>query len=317
MRQHNWIASIVVLMALAGSSVACARRTPSLAQAWTPADDDALAHRLVDVLARACPTAPPDDLPARDSCASQLASLPLLEQRMAEPFLFGAQVARGAYDFVDRRVTQFNPLVWRKMYLSLEMFTGDYRVEHSSGRTIVIAETRFRGKLDEGEYPYPFWHSRAKWESYEFAIATIFVVDGGRIVGALRSANQDRGRPSLERQFDGDWDASAQGRPAVLYRRLFSPSNPYVSALDDSFRAFEAEARPYECTHCHRPDNPAGQAQLEMLIYPNQALVSRHALARHRRGANAPGCAGRLGGDCRRGPSQASLRPGAGVRDYS
>jgi hypothetical protein len=209
-------------------------------------------------------------------------SLPVLREHMAEPFLWGPQSAPESYAFEDGRTTRFNPLAWRKMYLSLEMFTGEYRVERDSGRTILKAKTRFRSGLDPGQYPYPFWHSTAKWDSYELARETLFVIEGDRVVGALRSAEQDPSRPRVARTFDGDWKAGAdaEGHPVVLYRRLFSPSNPYVAPLERAFRAFEAESRPYNCAGCHRPDNAAGQAQLEMLCYPNQALASRHTVVR-------------------------------------
>ena len=182
----------------------------------------------------------------------------------------------------DSTTTRFNPLVWRQMYLSLEMFTGPYRIEEEGNRTLLRMATLFRNELDPGEYPYPFWHSTAKWESYEFSREILFVIEGGKMIGAVRSAEQDRTRPAVTHSFDGNWDWRGSGgdvkTPVVLYRRLFSRTNPHVVELDQAYRAFEAASRPYHCTSCHRPDNLAGQRQLEMICYPNQALASRHTI---------------------------------------
>lgn len=263
--------------------LSCVPRASSPPQA-TGSDDTRLAVRLVEALAEACPVVAVDDTNAREACASRLASLSVLSEQMSEPFLWGAQTTATSYRLEDGRTTRFNPLVWRKMYLSLEMFSGEYRIEQVAGRTILRATTRFRNALDPGEYPYPFWHSAAKWESYQRARETLFVIESGKVTGALRSATQDLGRPAVARAFDGNWRSTAidgsEGPSVVLYRRLFSRSNPHVATLDLAFRAFEAESRQYNCAGCHRPDNRAGQRQLEMFCYPNQALASRHTIVR-------------------------------------
>ncbi len=283
-RPPRFVAAPAFLVAVLAASMSCAPRMLSKVQGSNASDASALAIHLAEALAEACPVSRPDDLNAKGSCASKLANLPILRERMSEPFLWGTQTRTTSYDFEDGRTTRFNPLVWRKMYLSLEMFAGTYRIERVADTTILRMATRFRSELDPGDYPYPFWHSTAKWESYEFALETLFVIVDGKIIGALRSADYDRSRPALARTFDGNWNWVAEqggrGPSVALYRRLFSPSNLNVAPLDRAFRAFEAESRQYNCAGCHRPDNPAGQRQLEMFCYPNQALASRHTIVR-------------------------------------
>jgi hypothetical protein len=285
-----------IAFALATGSCANAPRDGRAAVATStrsaPAVDggDALSATLATALAKACPLARENDEEARTTCATNLATLSVLRDHMSEPFLWGAEPSpEGAFE--DARTTRLNPLVWLKMYLSLEMFTGAYRTETVGSRTILHAETRFRSELDPGEYPYPFWHSATKWDSYQFASETLFFIDGGRVIGALRSAKQDRAqRRPVARTFDGQWGGGGgepmedgdggTRRSVVLFRRLFSSTNPNVEKLDRAFRDFEAESRQYHCAGCHRPDNPAGQRQLEMLCYPNQALSARHRIVR-------------------------------------
>ncbi len=275
-------------------------RTPATA---TIEAESRLATRLAVALAEACPVATASDEKAKDACASKLASLRVLEQHMDEPFLWGDEsAAPGRLE--DGKTTRFNPLVWRKLYLALEMFTGEHSIERLGDRTIVRLKTQFRNELDPGEYPYPFWHSAAKWESYQKSTETLFVIEGDRIRGALRSTRHDSSRSSVPHTFNGSFigDGKDGEAPAVaLYARLFSRSNPHVAALDRAFRAFEAGARPYNCVACHSPDNTAGQRQLEMLCYPNQALTSRHSIVRAIEARQMP-------------PSQTSGHP-AGISD--
>ncbi len=249
--------------------------------------DAALARDLGGALLRACPVVAAGDEAAREACAERLGAIPELKDRMAEPFLWGGQATPTA-PFEEGAKTSFNPLAWRKMYLSLEMFSGEPRVETrieaGRTRTYLHVASRFRGSLEPGEYPYPFWHSKPKWDSYQQSTEVIFLIEDGTVKGALRSATQDKERPATARAFDGNWvwkDAAGKEQPeAAIYARLFSPDNPHVAELDRAYRAFEAEARPYNCTTCHKPDNPARQRPLEILLYPNHALTARHEIAR-------------------------------------
>ena len=273
---------------------ACARPSPDASREPRPdrglaveGSDENLARVLGAALVRACPVVAASDESAREKCAQRLDAIPALTARMAEPFLWGGQATATA-PFEEGAKTSFNPLAWRKMYLSLEMFSGEprvqSRVEAGRKRTYLHVASRFRGALEPGEYPYPFWHSKPKWESYQRSTEVVFLIEDGTVKGALRSASQDPERPATARSFDGNWvwkDAAGKDQPeAAIYARLFSPDNPHVAELDRAYRAFEAEARPYNCTVCHKPDNPARQHPLEILLYPNHALTARHEIAR-------------------------------------
>jgi hypothetical protein len=50
-------------------------------------DAASVARELAEALVRACPTARPDDLIAKNACASELTSLPVLRDRMKETTL--------------------------------------------------------------------------------------------------------------------------------------------------------------------------------------------------------------------------------------
>jgi hypothetical protein len=128
-------------------------------------DDAILATEVAQALVDACPVASPGDENARGACAEKLARLTVLRDIMSEPFLWGGQKPGAGYGLADSNTTRFNPLVWRKMYLSLSMFTGERRIERVDGKTVLHLANRFRNELDIGSYPYPFWHSKAKWDS--------------------------------------------------------------------------------------------------------------------------------------------------------
>jgi hypothetical protein len=243
-----------------------------------------LADDIAKLLVGACPVTPRDDAVGREQCASALGQSALLRQSLRDGFLWGSQ-KRDANDYSFRGTTKFNTFVWRKMYLSLLMFPGSYSVEHVGQQTILRMPFLFRNDLDMGEYPYPFWHSKEKWDSWQHAKELLFVIENGSVKGALRSFEADPAKqPSVSREWDGQWQwKSGDGdevEPAVtLYSRLLSPNNPYTTKLNDAYRAMEAEARKHECFVCHNPANGGGMNQLVFFNYPNQALYARHKIA--------------------------------------
>jgi mono/diheme cytochrome c family protein len=250
---------------------------PGTAQA---PDEQTLAIRLAQELNAACPMTDPADLAARERSAALLARSPLLREAFAEPVLWGSQRAPGLYRPAESALTRFNPLVWRRMYLSLFMFPGDFRVERVEAYTLLRMPCRFRNALDPGEYPYPFWHAPRKWESWERCVELIFVLEGGKVIAILRSAAQDPVRPHVARVWDGRWrwtDAHAKEQPRVsLYRWLFSAQNPHVARLEAAYRALEEGLREQNCAACHSPSNVASMNPLRLLNFPNQALTERH-----------------------------------------
>jgi hypothetical protein len=239
-------------------------------------------------IAQACPLVSPADEDARAVCAAKLTDFALLRDTMAEPFLWGGQRPGKGYRLSDSDTTRFNALVFRRMYLSLLMFTGEVRTESAGNFTVIHLPFQFRNQLDPGSYPYPFWHSKAKWDSWQLSPDLVLVMEDGKLTGALRSSDrpdeQQRRERYVERSWSGQWHWSKDGQdmPYVsLYTYLFSPGNPHVKELDAAYRALESEMRSTSCLVCHSPDNFAKASQLEFFNYPNQALYARHSIVMH------------------------------------
>lgn len=249
--------------------------------------DQELAQKLGQGLRQACPLADPGDEEARNACAAALTDYVLLKDAMANPFLWGGQQEQdgGVTDgwSLDGHVTKFDPRVFRRMYLSLYSFGGDFTVEAiSGGRTALHLTPRFRNKLDMGSYPYPFWHRISKWESYQLANELVLIIKDRKIQGAQRSfaAKTDRS-DFVTHEWGGQWEWRRGGEVMpfnALYTYLFSKENPYVKDLDAAYRAMETKLRAQNCMVCHSPDNGPGMEQLELFSYPNQALTGRHRI---------------------------------------
>jgi hypothetical protein len=243
-------------------------------------DDAALAQRIAEGLIAACPPADPGDEKARDLCAEKLTQFKLLRDSLSDPIYWGGHKAGTSYAPEESQLTLFNPFVWRRMYLSLFMFSGTYRIERADPYTVLHVPYQFRNQLDIGAYPYPFWHSKAKWDSYQLATELLLVFQDGKIVAAYRSEKQDKARSYVPHVWDGRWqwiDKNGREMPYVsLYTYLFSPSNPHVERLDAAYRALEAVAREQSCNVCHSPSNPTQMNPLRLLNFPNQALTMRH-----------------------------------------
>jgi hypothetical protein len=245
-------------------------------------DDVDLAQKIAEGLIAACPRADPTDEKARDQSAEKLTRFTLLRDSSSDPIYWGGHTAGKSYAPEASQATLFNPLVWRRIYLSLFMFPGQYRIERADSYLLLRLPYQFRNGLDPGAYPYPFWHSKQKWDSYQLATELILVFQNGKILAGYRSESQDPGRPYLPRVWDGQWhwiDRNGQEQPYVaLYTYLFSPANPHEERLDAAYRALEAEARQYNCAFCHSPSNPAQMNPLRLLNFPNQALTVRHQI---------------------------------------
>ena len=267
-------AQTLLLVALLGATCS----TPE------PTDNASIALELGHQIAASCPLASPSDEDARAQCAAKLTALTLLGERMDEPFMWGGQRAGKGYRLDESDTTRFNAFVWRRMYLSLLMFTGEVRVESAGNFIVIHLPYQFRNQLDMGSYPYPFWHSKTKWDSWQLSPELVLVMEGGRLKGALRSAMRDETRPYFPRTWSGQWQWREGGKemPYVsLYTYLFSRDNPHVANLDAAYRAMSTEMRSTACLVCHAPDNLAKTSTLEFFNYPNQALYSRHSIVMH------------------------------------
>src|SRR5688572_27813198 len=100
-----------------------------------PADEE-VARRAVEAMIAACPVTDIHDEGERDACAEQLAELEPLRDVMASPFVWGGQSATDDGSLEGSHTTRFNPFVWRKLYLSLMMFPGDYTMEQTGDRLV-------------------------------------------------------------------------------------------------------------------------------------------------------------------------------------
>jgi hypothetical protein len=245
-------------------------------------DDPDRGKAFAEALIAACPPADPSDAHARDLAATRLGQSTLLRDAIRDPIFWGGHLAGHSFRPEDNPLTVFNPFVWRRIYLSLFIFTGQYQIERVGNLTVLHLPCRFRNALDPGAYPYPFWHSQKKWDNYQRAVEVTLAIENGKIIAGYRSDTEDPSRPYVARQWDGLWqwtDAAGKEMPyASLYSYLLSASNPYVERLDAAYRALEAEARPHNCTFCHSPSNPAQMNPLRLLNFPNQALTVRHQI---------------------------------------
>jgi hypothetical protein len=243
-------------------------------------DDVSLAEKIARGLIAACPPADPTDEKARDLSADKLTQFTLLRDALSDPIYWGGHTAGKGYAPEESQTTLFNARVWRRMYLSLFMFPGQYRIESSDPYIVLHLPSQFRNALDVGAYPYPFWHSKKKWDSYQLATELLLVFEKGKIIAAYRSETQDPQRPYIAHAWDGQWrwiDKAGHEMPYVaLYSYLFSAANPHVSRLDAAYRALEAAAREHTCFVCHSPDNSTQMNPLRLLNLPNQALTLRH-----------------------------------------
>ncbi|UBF24700.1 hypothetical protein K9N68_23945 [Kovacikia minuta CCNUW1] len=255
-----FLASIVLPIALAWGCSSTQPTNPSasspssspLPVSSSPSSKDAsLAMEIGKGIIAACPIADPGDEKARDQCGEKLAKLEVFRDSVGEEVLWGGQKEAGLYVLKENHLTAFDPLVWRRTYLSTFMFSGEPSVEEKDGLTVVHLPIHFRNKLDIGSFPYPFWHSNKKWTSYQQAKELLLVMKDGKVKGAMRSADKDPQRPMVKHEWDGQWrwtDTSGQQEPkVVLYKYLFSEANPHVKSLDTAYRAFEVEMREHSC----------------------------------------------------------------------
>jgi mono/diheme cytochrome c family protein len=243
-----------------------------------PADDE-LATAIATGLVAACPQGgDAAEEAARNDCAGKLTEFAPLRDAMREPFIWGAQAAGAGYR-IDKSTNKFNARVWRRLYLSTFMFGADFSTEQIADYTVLHVPITFRNAMPIGAYPYPFWHSNNKWESYTYSTTIHFIIQRGQVIGALRSADQDRTRTKVSHAWDGlwRWEQGGVQMPYVsLYDYLLSKGNPHAARLDETYRALEDRMRKNNCQACHAPDNQGQSQQLEFFVYPNQALTGRH-----------------------------------------
>ncbi len=271
--RHRPAHLLAIFLTAALLSVPAAAQTPKL---------DAIAANMASKLAAACPRAAPDDTAAHTACANAL--------RQTTDLPFADTIAWGGAQpdlrLAKKKLSNFHPEIFRSLYLSLFWFDGTWFVTHDDRDDVDVIHLGafFRNALPPGEFPYPFWHSEAKWTDYERNNQIAFYVDPqARIFAATRGADGQesaRGYPMQHQPtpaFEGNWqwtDASGQRQPkASLFSSRYSADNPYLVSLDDTYRGFALEMRNGTCLRCHTPGNRAGADRLVLLQTPAHAAA--------------------------------------------
>lgn len=243
-----------------------------------------LQERIARQFKQASPIADPGDARARDAAAARLVECRDFLASVGDRLLWGGCEPVKGYDPRTYTLTEFDPLVWLKLYGSTFMFTGEHEVKTQGPFSILELKAKFRSKLDPGDYPYPFWHSHQKWQAYLNLNSLCVVFRDDRIVAVYRMATSGPAVAPDERKWDGRWhwtDATGSEQPRVaLFSYMFGADNPHRAAVDEAYRRLEKGFRARECTACHAPDNAGKAKSLLLLNYPNQALLSRRTLLR-------------------------------------
>lgn len=241
-----------------------------------------LQERIAKQFAEASPLADPGDARARDAASLKLAGCRDFITATGERVLWGGCDPVKGFDPKTYTLTEFDPLVWLKLYASTIMFTGEHEVRMEGPYSVLEMKAKFRSNLDPGDYPYPFWHSAKKWQAYLDLASLCVVFEGDKIVATYRVAKSDPAKPPIQREWDGKWhwtDADGKAQPRVsLFSYVFAADNPHRAGVEEAYRQLEARFRAQDCTSCHAPDNAGKAKELLLLNFPNQSLVSRHKL---------------------------------------
>lgn len=254
-----------------------------------------LAERIARQVIAASPLADPADAAARDLAGVRLAACKDLVDAADGTVLWGGFNPDQGYDPERYRLTrespidfaqltEFEPVVWAKLYLSTFMFSGKYEIHEENGLTILDLEAKFRGGLSPGDYPYPFWHSPNKWTAYMNAERLLLVFARGRLIAGMRKSPEPESLKLIRRPWDAKWnwvDEKGDPQPRVaLFDYLFSKDNPHVVPLEASYRELESKLRAANCMSCHEPDNQSRINDLLLLNYPNQSLIMRRSIVK-------------------------------------
>lgn len=243
-----------------------------------------LASDMAGEMSRACPAAAPNDVTAFNACRARLFEDSLLRRTLVDFTLWGRQ-RDPKLALKETNLTQFGPDVLTGMYISLFMFDGKYKVDYVESEKLYRVElaSTFRNRMAPGEFPYPFWHEDAKWQTYQNSNSMLFFVDPEttRIKYALFTAfgtpdpTATKFEPVATREFDGKWlwtDANGKTQPQItLFDGLFSAENPNIVKVDATYRDFALSLREGTCMNCHVPNNPNKMKRLVLLQSPAHA----------------------------------------------
>lgn len=265
---------------LAVAATALLTLSPGAGRAEVSFDIDAFAAALAASLAKSCPMADPGDVAAHEACRRDIGTG--VEARMRNDYiLFGGQQSTKFW-IKDKKTSVFRGDLYQDMYMTLYMFTGKFRVQQSpDGLRTIGLQAYFRNKMPAGRYPYPFWHTPAKWLAYESANELRFRMnEDGKVVFAYRAdVGSDENRGPYEHvehpYFLGEWmwrDDRGGAQPEVtLFSGMYSPDNPNLAALDDAYRKMALNFRDADCTVCHMPEGHRKMNKLTLLQTPYHA----------------------------------------------
>jgi cytochrome b561 len=243
-------------------------------------DVNRFAADLAASLAKECPMASTSDVAAHEACRKNMGQG--AEAHMREGMLlFGGQQPKYFW-LRDKKTSVFRGDVFEDLYMSLYMYTGKYRVEDApDGLKVIGIQAYFRNGLPPGRYPYPFWHSNAKWLAYEKSNELRFrITRAGKVEFAYRAdfgSDENRGPYThVERPpFLGEWmwrDDSGQAQPKMtLFSEFYSEDNPNLDSLDVSYRKMALTFRDANCTVCHQPEGHGRMNKLVLLQTPVHA----------------------------------------------
>jgi hypothetical protein len=260
-------------------------------------DGPATAARIVASLAGHCPMTAPADVAAFDACRTTIGQGPEGEAVGSGSVLWGGEQPNVAPK--DKNLTWFRGDLFLRMYASLYMFTGDWTGEvREDGTYVIRTQAFFRNELPPGHFPYPFWHSAAKWDAYEKSNQINFYLspDGRVRLVTRHNGGSESGRPEYRHVeppvFAGQWnwtDANGQAQPAVtLFSDLYSASNPVLPELDQRYRAFALNLRDADCQSCHVPDGHKYMRKLTLLQTPLHTAGEIEATLRAVRESSMP-----------------------------
>jgi cytochrome b561 len=271
---------------------------PSPVTAAEPAFDvDKFAAEMAASLAKACPMASPSDVAAQEACRAAIGRG--AESRMREDYiLFGGQQP-SKFWLRDKKTSVFRGDLFQDLYMSLYMYTGKFRVQDApDGLKVIGVQAYFRNGLPPGRYPYPFWHSNAKWEAYEKSNELRFRVSkAGKVIFAYRAdigSDENRGpyRHVERPPFIGAWmwrdDQGGAEPAATLFSEWYSKDNPNLAPLDDAYRKMATSFREADCTVCHQPEGHKGMNKLVLLQTPVHAAIHIDAVLDEVRSGKMP-----------------------------
>lgn len=254
---------------------------PASPPAVAPDSTTSFHEMIAQGIIAASPVLDPADTRTRDRAAEKLAKLAEFIDSCEGVLLWSRFDPSKGYDPASYRGITFEPMAWVKVQLSTYMFTGEHDVRKVGDYTIVRLAARFRGGLDNGDYPFPIWHSQVDWQLHLGTKAIILVYKDEDWLSAMYEAEPSALQVD-EKKWDEKWewiDSRGRSQPrASTFAYVLSVENPDARKLVAAYTPLRAKFQTYNCLSCHSPENPSNAAHLVLLAYPMYALAVRDTL---------------------------------------